>query len=77
MKKLFLHIGYNKTGSSYIQRCLTRNHEALAGAGFLFPCTPNKPYIQKRQHVPLAARLTGLPFRWLLPHKENRLNRAL
>lgn len=39
MKKLFLHIGYPKTGTSGIQRFLTTNAAALEQAGLLYPKT--------------------------------------
>ena len=36
-KKVILHIGYGKTGSSAIQSALARNHDLLKTAGILYP----------------------------------------
>lgn len=36
-RKIVLHIGYGKTGSSAIQSALARNHEILKPAGILYP----------------------------------------
>jgi len=36
-KKIILHIGHGKTGSSAIQSALARNHELLKTAGILYP----------------------------------------
>ncbi len=36
-KRLILHIGHGKTGSTSIQRCLRASSEALSQAGVLFP----------------------------------------
>ncbi len=40
-KKLYIHIGMPKTGSSAIQAFLTLNHDTLKKRGFLFPNPPN------------------------------------
>lgn len=37
MKKLFLHIGTHKTGTTAIQFILNRNREALSNCGWLYP----------------------------------------
>lgn len=37
MKKLYLHIGPHKTGSTYIQKTFFENREKLASAGLLYP----------------------------------------
>lgn len=39
MKKLFLHIGCGKTGSSALQVWLYKNHEAFLSSGVLYPKT--------------------------------------
>ena len=36
-KKIILHIGHGKTGSSAIQSALARNHELLKAAGIFYP----------------------------------------
>jgi hypothetical protein len=37
LKRLYLHIGYPKTGTSALQRALVRNTASLAKAGVLYP----------------------------------------
>jgi hypothetical protein len=37
LRKIVLHIGHGKTGSSAIQSALARNHELLKSAGILYP----------------------------------------
>nr|WP_319514334.1 hypothetical protein [uncultured Cohaesibacter sp.] len=65
-KRLVLHIGFNKTGSSYLQKCLHQNAPQLLSKGILYPCEQQVKYLQNSQHVPVAAALTGLPVYWLL-----------
>ena len=36
-KRVFLHVGLPKSGTSYLQKLLSANREALRGAGVLFP----------------------------------------
>ncbi len=76
-KTLYLHIGLNKTGSTFVQRCLRNNEGRLAKRGFLYPCKRRAPYFQRGQHVPLAAALTGLPVYWLNKVKSRRLDSAV
>lgn len=76
MKKLFLHIGFNKTGSTSIQKNLARNAEALKQQGIFFPFRPKAPYMQGRQHVPLAAAVPGRHVHWLRQHKRESLKTA-
>lgn len=70
MKKLFLHIGFNKTGSTSIQRNLALNAKALRSRGILYPHDPDAPYTQRWQHVPLAAAVPGNQLNWLSPRKK-------
>jgi len=58
MKKLFLHIGFNKTGSTSLQHCLSQNSAILEAAGFLYPGVNEDSFVQNRQHTPLAAAHT-------------------
>jgi hypothetical protein len=37
IKKIFVHIGVHKTGSTSIQQMLGRNREILIKHGFLYP----------------------------------------
>jgi hypothetical protein len=77
LKKLFLHIGFNKTGSTSIQRNLARNAAALEQAGYLYPGKPSDSYMQNTQHTPLAAALPERAVKWLRPPKQARLDAAL
>lgn len=42
MRKLILHVGPHKTGSTYLQHCLARNRVGLAEAGILHPGTERR-----------------------------------
>lgn len=76
MKKLFLHIGFNKTGSTSIQKDLALNAGALLAQGILYPFRPAAPYMQGRQHVPLAAAIPERKVSWLKKTKRPTLDRA-
>ncbi|WP_417475702.1 hypothetical protein [Leisingera sp.] len=76
MKKLFLHIGFNKTGSTSIQKNLASNAEALQEQGFLYPTNTNAPYMQRWQHVPLAAAVPNRQVPWLSHKKRATLGQA-
>lgn len=75
-KKLFLHIGFNKTGSTTIQRTLAENSEALLKRGVFYPNNIDASYQQRWQHVPLAAAVPDCNLHWLLPKKRKTLHRA-
>ncbi|TDE34251.1 hypothetical protein [Antarcticimicrobium sediminis] len=77
MKQLFLHIGFNKTGSTSLQHCLSQNREVLEQAGFLYPGATQDSYVQNRQHTPLAAALPERSVGWLRPRKREGLKHAL
>lgn len=76
MKRLYLHIGFNKTGSTTIQRALAENSAALLQMGVLYPYDTDAAYQQRWQHVPLAAAVPDCNLHWLLPKKRKTLHRA-
>ncbi|SIT18293.1 hypothetical protein [Paracoccus saliphilus] len=76
MKKLFLHIGFNKTGSTSLQKNLAANTHVLARQGIFYPHDPQAPYTQRWQHVPLAAAVPGRNLPWLVPKKRATLAQA-
>ncbi len=76
MKKLFLHIGFPKTGSTSIQVGLVKNAEALAAQGILYPSKRKMAYMQNIQHLPLAAAIPGRNVEWLTPAKRQTLPNA-
>lgn len=75
-KKLYLHIGFNKTGSTTIQRTLAENSEALLQKGVFYPSNIDAAYQQRWQHVPLAAAVPGCNLHWVLPKKRKTIHRA-
>lgn len=76
MKKLFLHIGFYKTGSTSLQKNLAQNSSALAAQGICYPFVPRSPFNQRWQHAPLAAAMPGRKLDWLLAGKGKSLDRA-
>lgn len=77
MKKLILHIGFNKTGSTSLQHNLFLNAKALERLGYCYPGAPSDSFMQNRQHTPLAAALPERNVNWLRPQKQTRLGHAL
>ena len=76
VKKLFLHIGFNKTGSTSIQESLLRNAPRLLERGVFYPCNVEAAYFQRVQHVPLAAALPGMKLGWLNARKAGTVGQA-
>ncbi|SIS95494.1 hypothetical protein [Paracoccus saliphilus] len=76
MRKLFLHIGFNKTGSTSLQHSLVENSDTLEEQGVLYPYERTAPFCQTKQHVPLAAAIPGRNVFWLLPSKQKTLDDA-
>lgn len=77
MKRLYLHIGFNKTGSTSLQQCLYQNRAVLETSGYLYPGTSQDSYMQNQQHTPLAASLPNRTITWLRPRKQATLDQAL
>lgn len=75
-RNLYLHIGFNKTGSSYIQDCLVKNIDTLEKSGFTYPAESDATYVQNKQHVPLAAALSNFDFYWLNNLKRKTIDSA-
>jgi hypothetical protein len=59
-KKVFLHIGFHKTGSTALQQYLSENREELAAAGTYYP----RPLGSWPSHPELAWALCGNIFDW-------------
>lgn len=76
MRQLFLHIGFNKTGSTSLQKAMFVNASALEHHGILYPSDVDAPYVQRWQHVPLAAAVPGCRLEWVTPRKMATLNDA-
>lgn len=76
MKKLFLHIGFYKTGSTSLQKDLAQNAAALQAQDIFYPYEPRAPYTQRWQHAPLAAALPGRELNWLTPGNAKTQKRA-
>ncbi|MGC9371513.1 MAG: hypothetical protein ACP5DX_18430, partial [Paracoccaceae bacterium] len=65
-----------KTGSTSIQRSLASNADQLRARGVFYPYRPGASYIQRWQHVPLAAAVPGRNLRWLTRKKLKTLDCA-
>jgi hypothetical protein len=57
VKRTFLHIGGEKTGTTTLQRFLSKNARQLRRLGCYYPCENNNPIFQNKAHFPLAACL--------------------
>lgn len=60
-KKLIVHIGFHKTGTSALQEALFNNTDALAEVGFIYP----KPLCKFQSHLDLAAALFPDELPWV------------
>jgi len=55
MKRAFLHIGLEKTGTTSLQAFLKANESLLNEHGFSYLCDDSKPYVEGDGHFPIAA----------------------
>jgi hypothetical protein len=55
MKRAFLHIGLEKTGTTSLQAFLKANESLLNENGFSYLCDDSKPYVEGDGHFPIAA----------------------
>ena len=76
MAKLFLHIGFAKTGTTSIQNDMAKNFDALLEQGILYPSDPKAPFMQRVQHLPLVAAIPNHTLRALRPGKQRTLDKA-
>ena len=76
LAKLFLHIGFAKTGTTSIQNDMVNNFDALLEQGILYPSDPKAPFMQRIQHLPLVAAIPNHTVPNLLPEKKATLDRA-
>ena len=53
VRRLYLHIGQYKTGSTALQKFLAQNAEALASKGFIYPIS----FTRDNAHFPINRRL--------------------
>jgi hypothetical protein len=58
-RQIFIHIGGEKTGTTTLQRFLTRNTSELKKAGFFYPCEAHNICFESIAHFPIAASLVG------------------
>jgi len=76
LKKLFLHIGFPKTGTTALQLSLRKNAARLREQGVFFPADPAHSFMQETQHLPLAAAVPGRPMPFLSSAKRSVVDRA-
>lgn len=76
-KKIFLHIGFFKAGSTSIQVGLKHNAAFLERNGFLYPFRPGAAYVQNGQHTPLRAALTNAHHPSIVPSKRATIEFAV
>lgn len=76
MKRLVLHIGFYKTGTTSIQACLSVNSAQLLSQGVFYPKDMGASYVQRRKHSPLVAALPDMKPTWLNPKKSQTYEQA-
>jgi hypothetical protein len=54
LKRAFVHIGLEKTGTTALQIFLKSNEAVLRSRGFSYLCEDDKPYFERDAHFPLA-----------------------
>ena len=75
-RRLFLHIGLEKTGTSTLQHFLSRNFKALGEYGFVYPRDVDKSYVQRPFHAPIAGVFANQKD-FIRHHKMPRLHMVL
>src|SRR5690348_5466291 len=76
-RRVYLHIGGEKTGSKSLQSVLTRNAKALEEQGFSYPSEPNCVFFDNIAHFPIAACLSDGPAEFVSEEKIRTLPRVL
>lgn len=54
-KRVYIHIGFEKTGSTAIQDYCAANSDALARKGIFYPADKSAPLVYDRTHWPIVA----------------------
>lgn len=68
-RKIYLHIGTEKTGTSYLQSFLSQNNLALNDQGFCYPSNQKLKYFYNKGHFPLVGCLLETQIDFLSPEK--------
>ncbi len=67
-RRVFLHIGQGKTGTSTIQQFLVRNREALASRGYLYPVISGPArHLELSLYARPDSEMTGTSNWWRVP----------
>lgn len=64
VRRLFLHVGMPKSGSTYLQGILANNRRALREQGFIYP------YVQQEGMFHAAVEMSGRPEPWGLTSEQ-------
>jgi hypothetical protein len=76
-KKVYLHIGGEKTGTTTLQHFLTRNASKLKRAGYYYPCETNNICFENGAHFPVAAGLIGESVDFVSEERRHKLRFVL
>lgn len=74
-RRLLIHIGTEKTGTTSIQHFLHRNAGLLEAKGIWYPTDTSRGYCQGTAHFPLAGSLVDQFHDFVSPAKERELPR--
>lgn len=76
-RKVFVHIGTEKTGSTSLQAFLQENEAALNLSGYSYFCSPEKPYFERNGHFPIAACFSSVTPDFVSEEKHRDRNSVL
>jgi hypothetical protein len=75
-RKLFIHIGTEKTGTTSLQNFLTFNSHRLKSFGFWYPSVSSASYFAGTAHFPLAGAISEGIIDFISPAKNSGMSTA-
>jgi len=77
MRKLLLHVGMEKTGTSSLQAFLFENSQRLGDLGIWYPTDPTAPYVEGHAHFPIVSNFISCEADFVSPDKQITREAAL
>lgn len=76
-RRLIIHIGTEKTGTTTLQHFLHHNAKTLEKLGIWYPTDPTRSYNERKAQFPLAGSLANSAADFVSASKEKTLSRCL